>query len=329
MTDDDDVNDDDDDGDESSWDRIELDAVDDDEPALLSINGKEDEADASRTGVRGGRFCDSFLMATNGGATYEDALRPHAEIDISVDEESQPAQPPIPQMPPDDNMPELQNVHGRDDRRLIRDTSRIPARSIGLAKISMANGATRYGTAWLIGPRTLATAAHNLLHPTAGPAARLDVGLAYDGRRARGGWHRVIDNHFPAVWRRHPGSDNPYDFAVLKIANANVGNRLGWLGFADYEDGKFANMILNVIGYPMDLIRYHLYGSAGRVTGIQENRIFFDCDAGPGMSGGPVIARFGEHRIAVGIHVAGGYPSNVGTRINDTAHGLLKKFRSW
>lgn len=326
MTDDNEVDDAGDDGDKSSWDRIELDAVDDDEPALLSIKGKEDEVDASRTGVRGGRFCDSFLMATNGGATYEDALRPLAEIDTPVGEESQAAPPPI---PPYDNLPELQNVLGRDDRKLIRDTSRVPARSIGLVKISLANGETRYGTAWLIGPRTLATAAHNLLHPTAGRARRLDVGLAYDGRRARGGWHRVIDNQFPAVWKRHPGPDNPFDFAVLKIANANVGNRLGWLGFADYEDEKFANMILNVFGYPMDLIHYHLYGSAGRVTGIQENRIFFDCDAGPGMSGAPVIARFGEHRIAVGIHIAGGYPSNVATRLNDTAHGLLKRFRSW
>src|SRR3546814_18379834 len=60
----------------------------------------------------------------------------------------------------------LQNVHGgSDERRLITDTSRIPARSIGLLKIIPERGTERYGTAWLIGPRTLATAAPNLFHP--------------------------------------------------------------------------------------------------------------------------------------------------------------------
>lgn len=318
--------------DKAELDSIELDVIDDDEPALLNTDGKEDALDASHAGVRAGRFSDSYLMATNGGATYEDVLRPSSGIDMPVDEESPPAPAPPTLMPSGGDEAGLQNVLGQDDRKLIRDTSRIPARSIGLVRISMANGESRFGTAWLIGPRTLATAAHNLLHPTAGPARRLDVALAYDGRIAQGGWHRVIDNHFPAVWRRNPDEDNPFDFAVLKIANANVGNRFGWLGFADYEDRKFENMILNVFGYPLDNLtqhKYHLYGSAGRATGIDENRIFFDCDAGPGMSGGPVIARFGEHRIAVGIHVAGGYPSNVATRLNDVAYGLLQRFRSW
>ncbi|WP_420347606.1 trypsin-like serine peptidase [Pelagibius sp.] len=266
------------------------------------------------------------MEATNGGALFEDILR--------TDLRSAPWKEP--DAVGDDSGTgyidtELQNViGGSDERTLINDTSRIPARSIGLLKIIPGDGIARYGTAWLIGPRTLATAAHNLFHPEAGETRRLDVGLAYDGRSARGGWHHVIDNAFDQGWRRAPSEGSPFDYAVIKIANPEIGNKLGWFGFADYEDVKFGNMAVNIFGYPMDLRRFHMYGVRGRVLDVDGGRIFYNCDAGGGMSGGPVIARFPDgQRIAVGIHVAGGLHSNVGTRINDAAFQLFETHRDW
>jgi V8-like Glu-specific endopeptidase len=293
---------------------------------LLSRDEKHDRIDSSQTLVRGKRFRGSFMEATNGGALYEDILRSD--------------RPSIPRDEPDTIAGDgvaapgdtgLQNVlGGSDERRLIADTSRIPARAIGLLKIVPELGPERYGTAWLIGPRTLATAAHNLFHPEVGETRRLDVGLAYDGRSARGGWHRVIDNAFDLGWRHSPAEGSPFDYAVIKIANAEVGNKLGWFGFADYEDAKFGNMALNIFGYPLDLLRFHMYGVRGRVLHVDGGRIFYDCDAGGGMSGGPVIARFPDgQRVAVGIHVAGGLHSNVGTRINDAAFKLFEAHRNW
>ena len=48
---------------------------------------------------------------------------------------------------------------------------------------------------------------------------------------------------------------------------------------------------------------------------------------------GPVIARFGEQRIAVGIHggirIAVGTDSKLGTRINSATHELFDKYRNW
>ena len=104
-----------------------------------------------------------------------------------------------------------------------------------------------------------------------------------------------------------------------------MGDRLGWFGFADYEDDRFHNMIVNIFGYPMDLLQGYMYGVAGRILGIDPGRLHYDYDTGGGMSSAPVVARFGEQRIAVGIHAAGGARANTATRINDVAHALFTK----
>nr|VFJ99758.1 MAG: glutamyl endopeptidase [Candidatus Kentron sp. LFY] len=291
----------------------------------LELEDKCDSVDSSRLLVRGDRFRNSYMMATNGGATYEDLLYtwPPTSQRIAILDREEP-------FDGIDAGNELQNVlGGRDERVLITDTSRIPVRSIGLLKILPEGGVYRYGTAWLIGPRTLATAAHNLLHPEAGPTRKLHVGMGYDGTTARGGWYTVIDNSFPHSWKDSPTGGSPYDFAVLKIEDSNVGNKFGWFGYSDYEDEKFGGMILNLFGYPLDRKKYHMYGVKGRVVDVDAGRIFYDCDAWGGMSGGPVIARFGQQRIAVGIHAAGGILSNVGTRINNAAFALFEKYRNW
>ncbi|MEM9436206.1 MAG: trypsin-like peptidase domain-containing protein [Pseudomonadota bacterium] len=286
----------------------------------LSSDQKDDSVSQSRHLVRHRRFRSSYMMATNGGATFEDILRPPPALDM-----------PVPTEPkPDKGDLGLQNVIGpSDDRTQINDTSRIPARSVGLLEIVPQFGPLRYGTAWLIGPRTLATAAHNLVHPQAGAAQSMRVGMACDGVTARGGWHKIIDNKFETGWQNNMVAGSEYDFAVLKIEDASVGQKLGWFGFADYHDAKFGDMPVNVIGYPFDLQRFYMYGSIGRVKKVDESRLYYDADAGEGMSGGPVIARFGEERIAVGVHVAGGSPSNVGTRLTSLAYNLFSEFRDW
>lgn len=291
---------------------------------LLSLAAKRDDGEAYRQGVREDRFSDSFIMATNGGATYEEVLRPqrHGTVKRAKSARSK-------RMLSRSDLHNALGVLRNDDRVLISDTSRIPARSVGLLKIIPEDGVVRYGTAWLIGPRVLATAAHNLLHPKAGRSRSLEVGMAYDGTNARGGWHRVVDCLFPSAWEKAPSVDNPNDFAVLKIDDPKIGNKLGWFGFADYDDDKFQDMVLNLFGYPVDLQTFSMYGSAGRALGVDERRIFYDCDAGGGMSGGPVIARFGERRIAVGIHVAGGDQSNAATRITEDAYNLFEQHKQW
>ena len=215
--------------------------------------------------------------------------------------------------------------------QLVTDTSTIPARYTGLLEIQFA-AEVRYGTAWLIGPRTLATAAHNLLHPEVGEAVGLEVGMAYDGESARGGWHRIVDCRFDEGWRKQPNPEEGYDYAVLKIGDSTVGDQLGWFRFEDYKDAKLENMPVSIFGYPMDSERFqqfHMYRGRGQVHDVNSRLIRYNCDTDEGMSGGPVIVRFGEQRVAVGIHVAGGIDSNAGTRINDAAHALFNKYRNW
>ena len=294
----------------------------------MPVDTLHDGVDSSQVMVRSGRFRGSFLMATNGGSTFEEILRSQLTESRSRARHQGSQEKPL----PDDRSPKkrlnLQNVIGADERQLIPDTTRIPVRSIGLLRILPEDGILRYGTAWLIGPQTLATAAHNLLHPQAGKTQRMDFALAYDGQNAHGGWHRVVAGKLSDGWNKSAEPGSPLDFAVLRLEHS-LGNQTGWLGFADYEDAKFANMAVNLFGYPLDLEGYAMYGARGRVLAINEGRVFYDCDAGGGMSGGPVLAVFGEQRIAVGIHVAGGSTSNAATRISGPAYDLLERYRIW
>jgi V8-like Glu-specific endopeptidase len=309
------------------WLSLKLDRSDTERSDLLSPGQLDDSTDSSRLLIRHSRFSPSYMMATNGGATYETVLRSAPSPVETIRPEA--AALGRRDGPRGDGLL-LQNVLGGiDERRHISDTSAIPARSVGLLKILPDAGGHRYGTAWLIGPRTLATAAHNLLHPQAGAARQVSVGLAYDGNTARGGWHRIEDCRFPVEWQNNPEEGSPFDFAVLRIADPQIGRSLGWFGFADYENAKFESLILNIFGYPLDLGRFHLYGVAGRVVDFDEWHIYYDCDTGGGMSGAPVIARFGEQRIAVGVHIAGGTLRNVATRINDAAHALFQQHKEW
>lgn len=320
-----------------SWAAVELRDHASDESHLLDVGHKNDSLDASRMLVREGQFADSFMMGTNGGATFEELLRPRIAGAGGNDAADGAAGPPdrriaaYPASRKDTRRGNLHNVlGGTDDRVRIVDTSLIPARSIGLLRIRPEDGEERFGTAWLIGPRTLATAAHNLLHPEAGPTKSLSVGLAFDGSAARGGWHKIVDNKFSPEWRDGPSPDNPNDFAVIRIDDAQVGNKLGWFGYANYEDAKFHDLAVNIFGFPLDVdAPLGMYGSKGRVVSLGERRLFYDCDAGGGMSGGPVAALFGERRIAVGIHVAGGASSNVATRITGAAFDLFERHKSW
>jgi glutamyl endopeptidase len=303
---------------ENGWASIDVGGDAPSDAELLSRAHKADSVDACRALVREGRFTESFMMGTNGGAMFEPMLRPPP--------------PPAPAEPGRAAPPggTLQNVLGADERVAISDTSLIPARSVGLLRIVYGGAGIRWGTAWLIGPRTLATAAHNLVHPEHGNAIRLEVGMAYDGATARGGWHRITGNKLPQAWLHDPSDTNAADYAVIRIDDAGIGNRLGWFGFADYEDAKFRDLALNLFGYPMDVKRpFAMHGARGRAVGVDAGRIYYDCDAGGGMSGGPVVARFGEQRIAVGIHVGGGTTANTGTRLTAEAYQLFKAHEAW
>ncbi|GGE47184.1 hypothetical protein GCM10011317_01930 [Niveispirillum cyanobacteriorum] len=291
------------------------------EAELLDLTDKSDAVDASRHMVREGRFKNSFMMGTNGGSTYERMLRPSAPHPESA------LTGPVGQESASGG---LHNLGSPNALQLIADTSRIPARSVALLSITPEKGPMRYGTAWLIGPRTLATAAHNLLHPEVGATQAMLVHLAFDGHVARGGTYRVIDNHFLSGWRQRSSDISPLDFAVIKIEDPEIGNRRGWFGFADYEDAKFNNMIVNVFGHPATRPRAAMYGSAGRVVQSDPGFLWYDCQTEGGMSGGPVIAVFGEERIAVGIHIAGGGGSNNrGARLNNAAYDMFMQYQSW
>ncbi len=288
---------------------------------LLNLEHKDDISDAMRRHVRDGRFADSFMVATNGGSTFERILRPSSEEARELSPKSSPSPP----------QPGLHNIGSSSPRFVVKNPTLLPCRCVALVKILPETGGEFWGTAWLIGPRTFATAAHNLLHPVHGRTSRMFVSPGYDGIRESGQWYAVKCNRLSQSWLDNPSDKNPHDFAVIRIDEAEVGNRLGWFGFADYADEKFPDFAINAFGYPVnDEPRFTMHGATGRVARPDPDRIYYNCDMAGGMSGSPIFALYGDHRIAVGIHAAadplGGF---VGTRIDAAVFDLFSKYKNW
>lgn len=71
----------------------------------------------------------------------------------------------------------------------------------------------------------------------------LTVYLAYDGTRVCGGERKIVCNRLPDAWKEEPRIGSPYDFAVLKIADAAVGIHIGG---GDASTGNVATRINDV-----------------------------------------------------------------------------------
>lgn len=220
----------------------------------------------------------------------------------------------------------LQNVIGRDDRVTISDTTDLPWRCIALLSITYGGGHRSLGTAWFCGPKALATAGHNVHHPEHGPAQTIMVSPAYDGVKAPFGTYPAARMWCPAVWsaRHDPASD----YGAILLADATVGSRLGWFGYAAYHDDRLTSLLVNVSGYPSDKSVRTQYYNGGRLAGLEAQFLHYEFDTENGMSGSPIFALFGRQRIAVGIHTSGDAASNRACRIDQDVFDALNHMNS-
>jgi protease YdgD len=193
---------------------------------------------------------------------------------------------------------------GTLDRRLAVDVRLPPWNAI--AKVQT-NTATRCSGA-LVGPDTVITAAHCLYnrrtHTLLQPGS-LHVLFGYE----QGGYFRhaqvvryvVGDGFDGAEPARHPASD----WARLELAEA-VPPAIEPLRLA--KELPVPGTTVALPGYNQDRIHRLMADTSCRITGISmirgERLLTHDCSATRGTSGGPLLARRGDHWEAVGINIA-------------------------
>nr|BFD41637.1 hypothetical protein FFPRI1PSEUD_31360 [Pseudomonas sp. FFPRI_1] len=217
-----------------------------------------------------------------------------------------------------------QHAIGNDDRTPVPSSSMLPWRCICQLVIEGLNERQLLGTGWLVGPKTIITAGHNLYsHKERNWASNIYVIPGRDGNVAPFSYYQSTKFAVHDGWSN--SGDITQDVGVIWLGT-NVGERLGWFGIASYSDNDLAGMIVNTAGYPADKRLGTQWFTAGRIDHIEDRILRYGLDTEGGQSGSPVFEYDAEnHRIAHAVHAygGGGYNSNLGIRINNDIYDLI------
>jgi len=223
----------------------------------------------------------------------------------------------------------LEAIIGTDDRVKVAKPllANNPWRQICALRIRSQLGNLFVGTAWFIGPKTLATAGHCVfLHDEGGWAKSIDVIPAKFGNSTPFG--KVTSTRFKAVdgWTDQKSRD--FDYGVIQLDSEAVGLQVGNFAVSTFTDAELNGVVLKVSGYPADREQANFqYFHERPIKSVSNTRVFYDIDTFGGQSGSPIWEDTQENGIvAIGIHTTGGITSNSGTRINDD---VIENLISW
>jgi len=205
-----------------------------------------------------------------------------------------------------------ESICGRDDRVRVRATTRIPWRWLCHLRIRTKDNRLYGCTGWLIGPHTVMTAGHCVyIHAHSGWPRYIDVIAGRDGSSKPYGTVRATSFRSVRGWVNNHNWN--YDYGCI-ILPTNLGNRIGWFGFANYKASTLRNMLVNNAGYAGDKPTGTQWFNANRISNVTGRKLYYYIDTMGGHSGSPVWRLKRGHRYAVGIHAYGGCP-NSATRI--------------
>lgn len=201
-----------------------------------------------------------------------------------------------------------ESVCGTDNRVRISPASQYPWRASCQLLITMANGAQSRCTGWFIGPRTVMTAGHCVFsHGAGGWARQIEVIPGMDGNSRPYG--SQISTSFRSVIGWTNNQNPEYDYGAVILPNNNLGNTVGWFGFAVLSTANLQNLLINNTGYPADKPFGTQWYNAGRITQVTDRRLSYMVDTFGGQSGSVIYRLLNGQRHAVGIHGYGGCPN--------------------
>jgi glutamyl endopeptidase len=219
-------------------------------------------------------------------------------------------------------------VFGPDNRQRISPATNYPFSAIAHLVITKSNGQTGQCTGFFIGPHTVATAGHCLyMHGAGGWATSIQVIPGRDGSQAPFGSQTVSASALRTVngwiWYGTPA----YDYGAIILPNDTLGNRVGWFGFAVWDDYTILNGLGNLSGYPEDKAWGTQWWEAEGIAQVDANEVYYYIDMIPGQSGSPVWRLVNGQRYAFAINTYQHPYYNFGTRINQSVFNLLYAWR--
>ncbi|MFE2870247.1 carboxypeptidase regulatory-like domain-containing protein [Embleya sp. NPDC059259] len=219
-----------------------------------------------------------------------------------------------------------ETVHGPDNRTQITNTSEYPWRAYASLLITAADGSTWLGTAWFIGPHTLATAGHCVYITNSGVPGRdgwvrsIQVMPGRDGTSLPYGFVTAAIFHSVTGWTI--SADENYDYGAIVIPT-DLGSTTGWLGIGTWPSADLLATTGNIAGYPADKTDGTMWFDSRQIGSVTPMKVYYDIDTAGGQSGTAVYRVVDGERYGFAIHAYGGVTVNSGTRINADVYDNL------
>lgn len=219
-----------------------------------------------------------------------------------------------------------QAIIGVDERVRVTNTTAWPYRAIALLEI-YTDWTIGMCTGTFIGPNVLLTAAHCLYDTEYNEWVNdIRVVPGKNGPAEPFGSQWAWAFWTPSAWRS--SGDPDWDFGLVVMPNASLGNNVGWLRVASLRTQTLASSTFYpaIVGYPGSAIPPETMWGAIKPSFVEVDPLvlFYDIDTSGGQSGSAIFSAntaspyFGD---VVGIH-GGGIPGviNSGARVEP---GLL------
>ncbi|KPL07929.1 hypothetical protein AMJ85_09185, partial [candidate division BRC1 bacterium SM23_51] len=218
-----------------------------------------------------------------------------------------------------------QVIIGTDDRVRVSPTEGYPWRVIGKIFLRFPNQSQWGASSALIDPFHVLTAGHAVYSADEGGwVTEMEFIPGLDGYYAPFSSAWDVEVRAPSGWVDQQDPD--YDWGLVTL-DRNIGNIIGWLGYAYEAVGYYPGKVLNLAGYPGDRDEgLGLYWAANVATRATDNVLYHVIDTSTGQSGSPIwryIEDTDQSHI-MAVHTYGDRDENSGTRINETRFNSIR-----
>ncbi len=225
-------------------------------------------------------------------------------------------------------------IIGADTRTRVTNVNADPFRKYVYIVTEFDDGTISTATGFLIGNKTVATAAHNVYYYcdeedscTGHRASKISVRPG--GLYSQYAVSTAGSVMYPKNWYLSSGTDRRYDYAVLKL---NSSYNIGYMNLDSVTNSELTSMKnsgdnLYTFGYPYDKTDGTLWCSTGAIMNYDSNFIRNYIDIVKGNSGGPLVT-FDDRSTALGICITEGETYNRFLRFNSTNLAEINTWRN-